>query len=159
MLGLLALTALLAGLALIVALTKGGRRRVREGMTRAFQVARPPQVGMAGPAPAAPRSSFVLVGLAGPHRNSEIPLHRSLVLGRDPDQCQLVVSSQNHLVSKRHCTLHLNPDGSLALEDHSSNGTFIDGQGRLSPGERRPLRPGERFSLGDQQVMYGVRLG
>lgn len=157
LLGLLLLTALLAGLALIVALTKSGRRRVREGVTRVFQVAKPPQVGAANATQVAAQTRFVLVGLAGPHKDSEMPLLSTLVLGRDPDQCQLVIAYQNRLVSKRHCTLHLNPDGTVALEDHSSNGTFIEGHGRLSPGVRRTLRPGERFSLGDGQVMYGLR--
>ncbi len=158
MLGLLALTALLAALALIVALTKGGRRKVREGVTRAFQVVRP-----SAPVPGIPVQGLVrgyrLVGIAGPHRGSEHPLNGALVLGRDPDQCQLVVQQQNHLVSKRHCTLYLNQEGGVTLEDHSTNGTFIEGQGRLAQGVRRPLRPGDRICLGDDKIMYELRAG
>lgn len=74
---------------------------------------------------------------------TSIPLSVGLVtLGRS-EGCDIVLP--HPLVSRRHLTLHVNPGGGIELEDHSTNGSVINGE-RLAG--RATLRPGDRLAVG-----------
>lgn len=74
----------------------------------------------------------------------------------DPDRYIWVIGRQLgsdiHLVdpsvSRRHAELEVRPDGFLARDLGSSNGTFINDQ-RLQPHSPRLLRPGDRLRVGN----------
>jgi len=58
------------------------------------------------------------------------------------------------LVSARHLSICLRPDGRPEVTDlGSTNGTFINGR-RLKPGFAEPLQPGDLLTIGTGQVAY-----
>ena len=68
-----------------------------------------------------------------------------LVLGRSPEQADLVISDQS--VSRKHALLRLK-SGDLAIEDlDSANGTVVDGR-VIKAGRPVPLDPGADVELG-----------
>jgi hypothetical protein len=68
-----------------------------------------------------------------------------LVIGRSPEQADLVISDQS--VSRKHALLRLK-SGDLAIEDlDSANGTVIDGR-VIKAGRPVPLDPGAEIELG-----------
>ena len=74
----------------------------------------------------------------------------------DPDRYIWVIGRQLgsdiHLVdpsiSRRHAELEVRPDGFLARDLGSSNGTFVNDQ-RLQPYTPKLLRPGDRLRVGN----------
>ena len=120
------------------------------------------------PTPARPphgrREAAMLRGLQGEFAGKTVELgDRSLVIGRDPQACQLVFPSSLEDVSKRHCALRYDPASrAFALEDlGSTNGTFVvsgGGGDQLKPGEVRRIGPNGRFYLGDPGILFEVKL-
>lgn len=69
-------------------------------------------------------------------------------IGRDPQLCPAVafLATRDNL-SRLHATVAVEVDGSAWISDEgSTNGTFAHGY-RLGPGDRAPLRPGDRIRL------------
>lgn len=81
-----------------------------------------------------------------------------LIIGRDANYCQLVLSSPSHDVSRRHCTVYFNEKEKVVmLEDYGSrNGTYVNGRDRLVNGEAYRLRHGDRFRLGSEGEEFEV---
>ncbi len=74
---------------------------------------------------------------------ASIPLSPGLVtLGRS-EGCDVVLP--HPLVSRRHLTLHVNPGGGIELEDHSTNGSVLNGERLVG---RAVLRAGDRLAVG-----------
>jgi FHA domain len=72
-----------------------------------------------------------------------------LVLGRSPEQADLVISDQS--VSRKHALLRLK-SGDLAIEDlDSANGTVVDGR-VIKAGRPVPLDPGAQLELGSVRL-------
>lgn len=82
----------------------------------------------------------------------EIPYHASLITFGKSDpygvpEIEVSELPDASIVSRRHCRIHRQGE-KLFLEDlNSSNGTFLNGE-KLLPQTHYPLRPGDRFSLG-----------
>lgn len=112
-----------------------------------------------------PRRHFaqrpMLRGLQGHYANAELELPaETLVIGRDPKRCQLVMPQTGTQTSKRHCSIRYDAQRqAFQLQDcGSTNGTYKgDGQ-RLAPGEAVFLKAGERFYLGDPGELFEVGL-
>ncbi len=96
--------------------------------------------------------------VSGPLAGSRVPLSESeIFIGRDPAQCQVLLPQSVEKVSRRHCSLRLDYDGSVLLEDcGSSNGTYLLTGERLQPGRSKSLRNGDRFYLGVSSVMFEI---
>ena len=95
--------------------------------------------------------------LSGPLAGSLIPLDdRPLVIGRDPDFCNLVMPLDSKKVSRRHCQVHFFKDkGRVYLEDlNSSNGTFNESGSRYRAGQMIELLDGDVFYLGDKRFAF-----
>ena len=102
--------------------------------------------------------STLLRGMSGMHTAAEFPISfEPITMGRDPRQSQIVFPDDT-VVSKRHCTVRLDGQGSgLIVEDcGSTNGTFLDSGERLRSGEPRRVPPGACFYLGDRSHLFQV---
>jgi pSer/pThr/pTyr-binding forkhead associated (FHA) protein len=148
--------AVLLGLAaLVTAATKRGRTVVKGAVGNTVHMFRAPQPGRPATAggPIAPGTP-ILRATQGEYAGRNVPLGDApMVMGRDPQSCQLVFSLAAKDISKRHCGLRLDPgSGRILLEDlGSTNGTYVLSDGRMEriyPGRPRVLGPGERFCVG-----------
>jgi S1-C subfamily serine protease len=125
----------------------------------------PPQhLPPTGPAPvqskptvaAVKRSSIVGVSGFFAGRTVELPAGRPMIIGRDPQQAQLVFPAEMSEISRVHCIVTFDPaTQTFGLEDRSTNGTFMVNGQRVS-GQIK-LRSGERFYLGEATNLFEVR--
>ena len=165
----LGLVLLALGGVLALLLSRTGRARVQERLTRItvrrqtrdypkapVPVAVPPAPGPALRAP-------VLRGLAGPYAGQTISLApRPVAIGRDPALAQLVIPADQVGISQRHALVgHDSGQGGFYVEDcWSTNGVFLlTGQGkplRAKPGQAQPLAPGARFYLATPAISFEV---
>jgi signal transduction histidine kinase len=78
----------------------------------------------------------------------------------DQDQVRLGRGAQNDLrildteVSRRHATILRRDDGFFLRDDHSSNGTFLNGR----PVQSEPLASGDQIQLGRTVLLFSLRL-
>lgn len=80
---------------------------------------------------------------------------KMLTLGRDYT-CDIHFPAETKGVSRRHCQLCLK-NGSVVIVDlGSSSGTFVRGEGRLSPNIPRELREGDSIYLGSKQQILKI---
>lgn len=85
----------------------------------------------------------VIVGL---HKGEKLNLNpgKQYLIGRQPDMCDLVVSSSS-TISRVHCSLTYNAtDGSVIVEDKSSNGSSVDDRHMI---HNSSLKMGQSFLL------------
>lgn len=69
---------------------------------------------------------YELLGIAGEYEGITIPLNEPIILGRNPNQCNLVIPSHpQSRVSGKHCQLEIKND-KVYLQDISRNGTTIN---------------------------------
>ena len=97
----------------------------------------PPRKGIISP---------VVLRLIFPTGNVEVPAGTSLVLGRDPEESLVAAAFASYdNVSRRHATVTVSDTGQATIRDeHSTNGTFVNGD-RVLPGtEVRLVRRGQR---------------
>ncbi|MFD2330408.1 FHA domain-containing protein [Cohnella sp. GCM10020058] len=100
-----------------------------------------------------------LVGVAGEFAGASYSLaDRPLAIGRDGHQCELVYPDGHAEISRKHCTVSYDSSRRIfSLVDHgSSNGTYLPDGTRLAAGDRRELRPGDRFSLPGGEQWFEV---
>ncbi|KOR33547.1 hypothetical protein TI05_00270, partial [Achromatium sp. WMS3] len=140
----------------ILAVTPKGRTIIKDSVTRmskfsSYKMHRP----------ISKQQYPVLRGLTGPYSGKVIQLHngKAIFIGRDPAMAQLIFPKDQPKVSKRHASIHYNPQNhSFELEDcWSSYGTFLDtNQAALTAGQSYKLRSGDRFYLGSDNVGFEV---
>jgi len=95
------------------------------------------------------RISPVVLRIAFPTGNVEVPAGTSLLLGRDPAQ-SLVAAAFAHFdnVSRRHATVTVDDSGRATIRDEgSTNGTFVNDD-RAIPGTEVRLVDGDRLRFG-----------
>ena len=95
------------------------------------------------------RISPVVLRIAFPTGNVEIPAGTSLLLGRDPAH-SLVAAAFAHFdnVSRRHATVTVDDSGRATIRDEgSTNGTFVNDD-RAIPGTEVRLVDGDRLRFG-----------
>jgi ABC transport system ATP-binding/permease protein len=89
-----------------------------------------------------------LVRAAGPNQGQEVKVSKErFVIGRSQLGNDLVLNDDE--ISRSHAHLLRGPDGTWTVEDHSANGTFVDGH-RVS---RANLRPGCLLAFGSNKEM------
>jgi len=94
------------------------------------------------------RISPVVLRIAFPTGNVDVPAGTSVILGRDPAQ-SLVAAAFNQYdnVSRRHATIMVDDSGRASIRDEgSTNGTFVNGD-RVLPGSEVRLVDGDRIRL------------
>lgn len=92
------------------------------------------------------RLQGVSEALAG--RRFMIKRGNPLIIGRNPDTCNVVYPSGTAGVSGKHCQVWFD-GGNIFIKDlGSSHGTFLASGARVSAGQPVRLKPGDSFSLG-----------
>ena len=115
---------------------------------------------MAAPGKCVPAAhiSGVLTAMGGNCAGAEYPMAdgETLVLGRDPSSCSIVLEDSN--ISRQHCTVRYSAaEGKYYVTDLSRNGTFSEGGLRLQPHTETALMKGEKIFLGNKKDVF--RLG
>jgi hypothetical protein len=101
------------------------------------------------PLPGARRHiSPVVLRIAFPTGNVDVPAGTSVILGRDPAQSLVAAAfAQYDNVSRRHATVMVDDSGRAGIRDEgSTNGTFVNGD-RVLPGAEVRLVDGDRIRL------------
>ena len=125
----------------------------------------PPQMQPQGPMPAAPKPTVAavahrstLTGVSGffAGKSIEVAAGRPMIIGRDPQQAQLVFPADMNEISRVHCIVTFDPASqTFMIEDRSTNGTFFVNGQKIS-GQAR-LRSGERFYLSEPTHLFELR--
>ena len=125
----------------------------------------PPQQIPQGAAQAAPKPTVAAAvrrstvsGISGffAGKTIELPAGRPMIIGRDPQQAQLVFPSEMSEISRVHCIITYDAASqSFTVEDRSTNGTFFL-NGQKINGQAR-LRSGERFYLSEANNLFELR--
>lgn len=105
-------------------------------------------------APPAKPANALLCLRTGPlaGNNYQCTPGRSVILGRDPSRCSLVLS-QYPSVSALHCRIDIGDQFVTVTDLNSSNGTFVNGA-RLQPGQSVPVRAGGRVKLATDDCTF-----
>ncbi len=130
-----------------------------------MQMPLPQQQIPQGPPPAAPKPTVAaavrhstVTGVSGffAGKTIEIQAGRPLIIGRDPQQAQLVFPADMNEISRVHCLVTFDAASqTFTVEDRSTNGTFfVNGQ---KIGGQARLRSGERFYLSDPAHLFELR--
>ena len=104
-------------------------------------------------APSASINGASLQCVSGHFYGSQFPVKDTVVIGRNPKACSVVLPSDTAGVSGVHCELRLDRSaGGVYLTDKNSTyGTFRNGA-RLPAGQPVLLRNGDSFTIGDSQT-------
>lgn len=96
-----------------------------------------------------------LRGLAGPHAGQCLRFQGRVVMGRDPQACNLVFADTAAAISRRHAEIIVDETGrKFVLKNHSGNGTFIMAAGQPQAIDTWTLRAGDRFCLSNPDYLY-----
>ena len=98
--------------------------------------------------------------VSGPLAGNAIDLTTTpIVIGRDPNACNLIITAAGGSISRRHCIVRFDGDGTkILLEDlGSKNGTFLNNGRRLDPGMPQALQSGERFYLAQPDILFELQ--
>lgn len=104
------------------------------------------------------RSEGALIGVGGVYAGSEFSMSdgETLILGRDPAACNIVLNDEN--ISRQHCAVRYSAkEDKYFVTDLSKNGTFSEGGLRLQPQMETALMKGERIFLGDKKDIFRVK--
>ena len=109
---------------------------------------RPAAAAAPGKAPATGPISPVVLRLAFPAGNVDVPAGTSLVLGRDPAESLVAAAfAAYENVSRRHATITVSDTGQATIRDeYSTNGTFVNDD-RVLPGTDVRITDGDRVRL------------
>ena len=141
------------------------RKKNPPPMQMPMQPQMPPQQIPQAPPPAAPKPTVAaavkrttISGVSGffAGKTIEVMSGRPMLIGRDPQQAQLVFPSEMSEISRVHCIVTYDAASqSFTIEDRSTNGTFFV-NGQKINGQAR-LRSGERFYLSDPAHLFELR--
>ena len=95
-----------------------------------------------------------LQGLTGTYASAHIPVSADILsLGRDPEQCSLVVNGPK--VSRKHCDIHFdNSISQYIIKDFSSNGTFTADGRRLISNMENAIPVGTVIYIGNSENSF-----
>jgi hypothetical protein len=105
---------------------------------------------------------WFIYGVSGPLKEKVVELTSvPLVIGRDPEESNLIIPPPNRFISKKHCIITYDEGGEkILIEDcGSKNGTFIYGGEKLDTGRRYVLENGDRFYLAEPGILFEIQRG
>lgn len=97
-----------------------------------------------------------ITGVSGAYADAifRIDHNENITIGRDPKTSQIVVDEGCELVSRTHCTVKGDAKtGSYSVTDHSTNGTFINGE-RLPKGVAVSVPRGSVMYIGNRDNTF-----
>ncbi len=97
----------------------------------------------------------VLKDISGVYGYAEFPFEKDkpIVIGRNPDLCNIIIQSEK--VSRKHCTISYDEaTGQYRITDHSTNGTFISGRGKMKSNSTLMIPSGTKICLGEKEIEY-----
>ena len=109
---------------------------------------------------AEPVGGWRISAVSGPLAGNAIDLSTTpIVIGRDPNSCNLIITAAGGSISRRHCIVRFDGDGTnILLEDlGSKNGTFLNNGRKLEAGMPHPLQSGERFYLAQPDILFELQ--
>ena len=98
----------------------------------------------------------VITGISGAYSGAIFRLDpdENITFGRDPRTSQIVLDEDCTLVSRTHCTIKGDiTTGNYSVTDHSSNGTFVNGE-RMPKETVVTVPRGTIISLGDKNNSF-----
>ncbi len=99
-----------------------------------------------------------LEGVSGVFKGAVFPISESAVLGRDHTCSAIIFPSDTPGISRAHCMLVIEKDGTVAVMDlDSTNGTFLADGTRCKSNVPISIKPGECFYLGSRNEMFCLR--
>ncbi len=101
----------------------------------------------------------VIIGKDGIYSGSmfKIPLYGELKIGREPSECEIVISSDCVNISRVHCAISYNVhENAYYIKDTSSNGTIIiaNGEKTMIKSQTMKVYGGGTFYLGDYKNSF-----
>lgn len=99
-----------------------------------------------------------MVGISGAYKGADFPLAigECTVLGRDGEQCNLVISDRE--ISRVHCEVtFLTPDGTYGIKDHSTNGVYLEDGSPIPADEFIKLQSGTKIRLGNTDHVFQLK--
>ena len=98
-----------------------------------------------------------IYGLAGEYKGATFGIKgaEQIIIGRDPDLANIIISKENVKVSRKHCTISYDKQrNAYCIQDHSSNGTFFNDGNRMNEKSNNYLRSGNTIYLGNKDNMF-----
>jgi len=99
-----------------------------------------------------------ITGCTGEYVNTQFCVEHEIIIGRNPQKCQIVYSPAAQGISGVHCKVYVSGGCLYVMDLNSTNGTFLENGVRLSPNSPTQLQNGQRFYLGSNQNMFGVQI-
>ncbi|MCM1039198.1 MAG: FHA domain-containing protein [Ruminococcus sp.] len=97
-----------------------------------------------------------LIGRSGTHANEKFLLEGELIIGRDPQMCQLIYPKTEKNISGVHCKIQEIGDRVCLIDLNSTNGTFFQDGTRLEPDMPRTMTSGQGFYLGSRENFFDL---
>lgn len=97
----------------------------------------------------------IIKGVCGRYQGAVITIypHKKIWMGRNPEQVDIVVQSDD--ISRKHCSVtYLGQGKGYLVEDCSKNGTFVLGGPRLRADEENRVPEGVPIYLGSQKNIF-----
>ena len=101
------------------------------------------------------KSGGVLIGVSGVYAGACIPVRdgETLVIGRDPRQCNIVLGSLS--TSRKHCAITYDAyNNTYTVTDYSANGVFDKNGNRLEKGWKDLMRIGDEIRIANTVEVF-----
>ena len=103
------------------------------------------------------QNNVSLYCINGEYAGKALDCEGSIILGRDPDACNLIFADKSSGISGVHCIIE-NKDGKIILTDKSSTyGTYLGNGVRLSPGVPYIMNHSDEFYLGSRNYLFVIK--
>ncbi len=109
-------------------------------------------------APAASQArSAVVTGMKGMLANKSYPVGGSIVMGRNPQKCNVCFPVDAQGISGVHCQIRQTAGGCEIVDLGSSNGTYLGNGQKLTPNVPVALPDGMYFYLGSAEQLFQIK--
>ena len=120
----------------------------------ASQVSKVSEVSQAArPIPSAPKGRLTLVCVAGSMKDQRLEYREPMLLGRDPKRANILIPAEDRQASGLHASIRQNGGAYLLRDEHSSNGTRLNGTRINADGDAIALRDGDAIEIGAEKFM------
>ena len=104
-----------------------------------------------------PANGAVITGMKGMLANRSFNINGSIVLGRNPQKCNVCFPVDAKGISGVHCQIRQTGSGYEIMDCGSSNGTFLGNGQKLTPNVPVPIPDGTYFYLGSAEQLFQIK--